>query len=111
MSELEDMISRLLDDPKQMARLSDLASGLFSSAPSDAESASPLSGPADPELLSGLSRLMSGLNSADDKSGLVSALCHYLKPEHRSRLERAARISRLAHIAGVALEEYDHGHV
>lgn len=111
MSELEDMINRLLDDPKQMSRLSDLASGLFGSAPSDTPGDRAPAEAFDPGLLSGLGRLMGSLDPADSKSSVVSALSPFLRPERRSRLERAARISRLAHIAGLALEEYDNGNV
>ena len=102
MSELEDMIGKILGDPEQMERLGSMASKLFGGEDEPADSAPDISA------LGSIGKLMSGMGSGG-KEGLVSALGPYLKPDRRRRLEKAAGISRLARIAGLALEEYENG--
>jgi len=108
-SELEDMIGKILSDPAQMERISGLASQLMGGGEEKKSEAAELPG-LDPAMLYGIGRLI-GMDSGGGKAELVAALGPYLKPERRSKLEKAARISRLAHIAGLALEEYGNGHV
>ena len=111
MSELEDMIGKILGDPASMERISGLASQLMGGGEEKKAESEPLLPGLDPAMLSGIGKLMAGMNSDGGKAELVAALGPYLKPERRSKLEKAVKISRLAHVAGLALEEYGNGYV
>ncbi len=103
MSELEDMIGKILGDPAQMERITQMAGRLMGEG-APAEDSSP-----NLPLAGGLGKLLSGLDGGGDKAGLAAALGPYLKPERRSKLEKAVRISRMARLAGLAMEEYGDG--
>lgn len=106
MSELEDMIGKILGDPAEMERIAGLASQLMGGEEKKSGDKPAASLGIDPGMLAGIGKIMSRAEKADDKTALLSALAPYLKPERRSKLEKAMRISRLARIAGMALEEY-----
>lgn len=103
MSELEDMIGKILGDPAQMERITQMAGRLMGDPSPTEESSGGISMPG------GLGKLLSGLDTGGDKAGLAAALGPYLKPERRSKLEKAVRISRMARLAGLAMEEYGDG--
>ncbi len=105
MSELEDMIGKILGDPSEMEKITQLASELFGGGESAEK---PQSGPDMGKMLSGL---MKSSSSGNDKAALVAALGPYLKPERRQKLEKALRISRLAGLAGLAMSEMGDGNV
>lgn len=106
MGELENMIGKILEDPEQMARITGLASQLMGGGEDRTESPSEGGNPGLPE---SLGRMLAMAQGRDSKAELVSALAPYLRPERRSKLEKAMRISRLARMAGLALEEYGEG--
>lgn len=111
MSELEEMLEKVLGDPRQMELIGGLASRLMGAGEKKGEAPSePVPG-LEPGMLESMGRIMSRLGQPNDKAALVAALSPYLGPERRSRLEKALRISRLAGIAGAALEEYGDGSV
>ena len=111
MSEFEDMLGGILNDPKQMGKIAQMASQLFGGEGGEesSEGKAPDLG-FDPGMLGKLSGLLSS-QSGGDKTALLKALAPYLKPERRARLEKAMRISRMARLAGIALEEQGEGHV
>lgn len=112
MSEFEDMLGGILNDPKQMGKIAQMASQLFGG--DDKEEAPEGKTPDlgfDPAMLGKLSGLLSASQSGGDKTALLKALSPYLKPERRARLEKAMRISRMARLAGIAMEEQGEGHV
>ncbi|MBE7017948.1 MAG: hypothetical protein E7420_07350 [Ruminococcaceae bacterium] len=102
MSELEDMMGKILGDPEEMAKISRLASSIFGTE-QDNKAGDDMGGL--------FSALMGKAGSGGDKAALVAALAPYLKPERRRKLEKALKISRIAGIAGIALNEWGEGDV
>ncbi len=105
MGEIEDMIGKILSDPGEMEKIGRMASELFGGGE---DQSSPQTGADMGKLLSGL---MKGSSGDSDKAALVAALGPYLKPERRQKLERALRISRLASLASLAMNELGEGNV
>ncbi len=101
MSEIEDMLGKMLSDPEEMAKISRLASSLFGG---EAENKKP-----ENDMGAMLGSLMGKGMSGGDKAAFVEALGPYLKPERRRKLEKALKISRIAGIAGIALNEWGEG--
>ena len=105
MSELEDMMGKILSDPGEMEKIGKMASELFGV------------GEAQPDMQQGadMGKLLGGLmkksSGGSDKAALVAALGPYLKPERRQKLEKALRISRLASLASLAMNELGEGNV
>ena len=105
MSELEDMIGKILSDPGEMEKITKMASELFGGGAAEEEKAS---GSMDISKL--LGRALKGSDESN-KAALVAALCPYLKPQRRQKLEKALRISRLAGLAGLAMNEFGEANV
>lgn len=101
MSEMEDMLGKILSDPDEMAKISRLASSLFGGEGEDKKPES--------DMGSVFGALMGKAGGGGDKAALVEALGPYLKPERRRKLEKALKISRIAGIAGIALNEWGEG--
>lgn len=99
MSELEDMLGKILGDPGEMEKIAGLASQLFGG---EKEEQSASSGP---DLAKMMGKLMQSSSGSGDKAALVAALGPYLKPERRRKLEKALQISRIAGMAGIAFSE------
>ncbi len=105
MSELEDMIGKILGDPGEMEKISQLASELFGGSDGAGEKK------AEPDFGKMLGGLMKSSSAGSDKAALVAALGPYLKPERQRKLEKALKISRLAGLAGLAMNEMGEGNV
>lgn len=103
MNELEDMIGKILEDPAEMAKISRLASSVFGGGEEGQKSGGDMGGM--------LSALLGASGSGNDKAAFVAAIGPYLKPERRRKLEKALKISRLAGIAGIAINEWGEGNV
>ena len=99
MNEFEEKLNAILGDPAEMERITRLASELMGGGKDDAPSAD-----GDGELLGKLAKLM-GSAGGNDKTALLQALSPYLKPERRTRLQKALRMARMARLARTALEE------
>ena len=103
MNEIEDMLGKILSDPEEMAKISRLASSVFGGEEDSKKPEADMGGM--------LSALMGKAGSGSDKAALVAALGPYLKPERRRKLEKALKISRIAGMAGLALNEWGEGDV
>lgn len=101
MSEFEDRLNELLNDPGQMERIAGIAKSLMGG---DAQPESPPSEP-DEGLIKKISGLMKG---ADAKSGndkkLLEAMRPYLSEKRRSKMDKAMKIAKLASIASIAAQ-------
>ena len=100
MGELEDRISGVLNDPKQMQEIMDMARSL-------------MDGGGAAELLRGLGAaaeqeppgpapfgaLTGGAPGGRDTRALLEAMRPWLSEKRRGKLERALRLSRMAHLA------------
>lgn len=99
MNEFEEKLNAVLNDPAELERIARLASELMGGGKDDAP---PPDG--DSELLTKLAKLMSSAGG-NDKTALLQALSPYLKPERRTRLQKALRMAKMARLARTALEE------
>ena len=91
MDDLQETLSAILNDPKQMEELTQMASGLLGGGESEM-----------PEL-TGILKQLNGPPSNTQK--LLSAMEPFLKPGKREKLNRALRIAKLASVAEIALQE------
>lgn len=96
MSELEDRINSVLNDPGQMEQISKLAQSLMGGG--DA-------GGIDTGVLSKLSSLAGNAGESGGKQALLNAMKPYLSEKRRMKLERAMRLASLAKIARLAFSE------
>lgn len=116
MSELEDMMNKVLSSPEDMSRIMQLAQSLTSasSAEHDEPPAQPAQGTAapDPEMAAVLGKLMRSLQAdcgGNDKTVLLTALKPYLREERRNKIDKALRIAKIARIASSAFGEMGGG--
>ncbi len=101
MSEFDDKLHAILSDPKEMERISRLASELMGGGANGAPQAETGS---DSALLRRLGGLLGGAGGGD-KTALVNALSPYLHPDRRARLLKALRLASVLRMAGTALQE------
>ena len=102
MENMEEKIMSVLNDPEKMSQIFDIAQNLGLSAKEDMEDIPSLP---DENVLSGLFRMFqSGENSKQE--ALVEALLPYLRPGRQEKLQKALKLSRLSHLAGIALKQY-----
>lgn len=115
MSEFEDRLNQLLNDPEQMDRIANLAKSLMSgqSAPQPAPQSVPASAGIlpegfDPAMLGKLGKLLSGMKSQepDNNMVLLEAMKPYLAEKRRAKMERALKLAKLAKFAELALGEF-----
>ena len=113
MSDLEDQISRVLNDPEQMSRITALAQSLMgegqaapASSPEGAET-----GPG-PDLLAGLGRLLAApAGGGGDQAALLAAMKPWLSATRKQKLGRAMQLARIAKLARRAMGEASETHV
>ncbi len=107
MSDFEDKLNKLLNDPKEMERFAGFARSLMSGQepePAPQEDGSVLKG-------------LRGMLSADKRGGrdakLLEAMRPYLSEKRRGKMDRAMKIARLAGMAelAAALGDNDDGGV
>jgi hypothetical protein len=97
MSEMEEKLGSLLNNPQLMQQIMSMAQSLGGPPPPPQdpkpEDTSPIF---DPTLLQSLSK-MAGQNHIDgNQQALLNALCPYLSRQRVNKLERAMRAARLA---------------
>ena len=117
MGDWEDQLNRILNDPEQMAQLSQMARSLMgggeAAEPSEARPAGPAGAfgdLADLGLDAGmLGRAVSLLRreepGEEKKRALLRALEPWLSEPRREKLERAMKLARLSRLARLALRE------
>ena len=126
MSELEDRINSVLNDPAQMEKIAGLARSLMggdgaadapggfpglSGALSGNQSGSSSLPELDPALLKRVSALMSSGEGSSDKRALLEAMRPYLSEKRRQKMDKALQIARLARIARIAMGDEGGEHV
>ena len=102
MSELEEKLSSVLNNPQLMQQIMSIAQSLGTqqTMPEEEHAPTKQAAPAlDPRLLQNLSSMMRQGNVDGDQQALLNALCPYLSRERVSKLERAMRAARLAEAA------------
>ena len=123
MSELEDRINSVLNDPEQLARISAMAQSLMGGAPQTeaADAQKPETPPSAalgnimkdlPGLdLASLSKLLQGGGTKSPRLAALEALAACLDEKRAKKLGRAIRLARLASLAKLGLESGEAGHV
>ena len=111
MSEFEDKINAVLNDPGQMEKITQMAAQLMGGGSAGpAAEPEPSGGAFDPEILSKIGKLMFKADQgSNDKIALLKAMGPYLAPERREKMEKAVKFAHIAKIASVALKEYGGG--
>ena len=132
MSDLEEKLEGILNNPTAMAQIMSLAQSLGKSSAqsqpqppaSDAPSPSPASGAPpqpertsspggllgalgqlDPRLISGAVRLMGEYHNGDDsRAALLGALRPFVKEKRYAKLDKAIQIAKLSRLIRMALE-------
>lgn len=99
MSDFEEKLNKLLNDPKEMERFAGFAKSLMSgeTQAGDAKSAPEL----DPAILKSISGALSG-NGGGRDAKLLEAMRPFLSEKRRGKMDRAMKIARLAGIAELA---------
>ena len=134
MSEFEDRINSVLNDPEQMDKIANLAKSLMGGDSSSeagsgdggmmgklGELAKGLAGgdavnkggmDIDPAMLGKIGRLMSAGNTQDsNERALLEAMKPYLTEKRRQKMDRAMQLAKLARIARLAMGEMGGGDV
>ena len=104
MSELEDQISRILSDPREMEKLTGLARSLMggdASAPDE----TPLP---DPGLLQKLGNMLRQ-DSGGKEAALLAAMRPWLSEKRRRKMDRAVQLARMARLARLAMGQMGEG--
>ncbi len=100
MSDFEDKLNKLLNDPKEMERFAGFAKSLMSGAEShEPEQSNALD--IDPSILKNLSGMLSG-NGGGRDAKLLEAMRPFLSEKRRGKMDKAMKIARLAGIAELA---------
>ena len=112
MSELEEKLNAVLNDPAELERISRLAAELMGDGGAPETEAT---GGGLGEKLGGLLGSLGGKGggggkgSGGGKAALVAALAPYLHDGRREKLAKAARLAQAAHLAGAMLREEGKG--
>ena len=133
MSEFEDRINSVLNDPEQMDKIANLAKSLMGGEAQKADpgdggmmgklgelakgltggGSSGRDGPAiDPAMLGKIGRLMKAGNAQNsNERALLEAMKPYLTEKRRQKMDRALQLAKLARIARIAMGEMGEGDV
>ena len=106
MSELEEKLNAVLNDPAELERISRLAAELMGDGGATETEAT---GGGLGEKLGGLLGSLGGKGGGGGKAALVAALAPYLHDGRREKLAKAARLAQAAHRAGAMLREEGKG--
>lgn len=123
MSEFEDKVNSILNDPQQMEKIAGLAKTLMGgesqqSAPENSENgmasvfSSLLGGDDSAFDIGKISRILSASAGVDDeKQALLNAIKPYLSEKRQRKMDKAMKIAKLASIAKLAMGEMGEGDV
>ena len=100
MSEFEDRLNSILNDPEQMDKIASMAKSLMGGGADSAPQQTP---PPD----SGASSLLEGLDPGmiqrpDENTALLEAMKPFLKEKRRAKMDRALKLAKMAKMAQFA---------
>ena len=102
MAELEERLASVLNDPKMMQQIMNMAQNL-NAAPSSPQESGPTQDEPGPQIDLGMLKQLSGFaqqgNIDSNQRTLLKALGPYLSRERIGKLEKAMRAARVAQIA------------
>ena len=100
MSEFEDRLNSILNDPAQMEQITAMAKSLMGAGESEPSKAR------EPSVLEGLDlgRLMASVGGGkrDEKRALLEAMKPYLSPQRQEKLEKAMKLAKMIGMAEIA---------
>ena len=102
--ELEARLGAILSDPQQMEALRAMANSLMGGA-AEAESTEQAPESGDGGLLARL-KTLSGGGRASESEQLLRAMQPYMRPQRRTRIDRALKLTRLIGIAAAVMRQY-----
>ncbi len=109
MSELEDKLGSILNNPQMMQQIMGMAQALGNAKPQgepeksgQEPASSPLAG-IDPKMLQGIAGIARQNGVDNNQQALLKALSPYLSRDRVTKLERAMRAARVAGAASVFL--------
>lgn len=102
MSDFEDKLNKLLNDPDEMERFAGFAKSLMSGSEVEQPEPAP---DIDPSMLKKISGMLSGKSGAGRDAKLLEAMRPFLSEKRRGKMDRAMKIARLAGIAELAAEK------
>ena len=107
MSEMEDKINAVLNDPQMMQQIMNMAKALGQQSSPGEQSAPPKGNAAsalpDPAMLQKITGLAASAGTDDQQRALLSALGPYLSRDRVQRLEKAMRAAKMAKMASAFL--------
>ena len=112
MSEFEDRLNSILNDPEQMDKIASMAKSLMGGGgpdsapqqtqPTDSGASSLLEG-LDPGMIQRVMQMMSGMNQGpDENTALLEAMKPFLKEKRRAKMDRALKLAKMAKMAHFA---------
>lgn len=105
MSEFEDKLNSLLNDPEQMNRITEMAKSLMGG--SDDGDKKGAAGGSDADMAAKIAKLLKKTGAGEnDRTALLNAMKPYLSSSRRDKMDKAMRIARLAEIAELAAGEF-----
>lgn len=104
MSELDDKLGAILNNPQMMQKISEMAQAMNASAPPPQnppvqETSAPEMPMLDPKLLGSLAGMMKSSGMNDNERTLLRALGPYLSQRRIRKLEQAMRAAKMAGLA------------
>ena len=115
MSEFEDSLNSILNDPRQMGKIAQMAKTLMGGdgpreeqeIKEEAAASFGKNSGLDLGSIAKISKIFSEVKQEnDDKTALLQAMEPYLNDKRRSKMEKGIKLARLAKIAKLALGEF-----
>ncbi len=104
MGELEDGLNQVLNNPAQMEKIANLAKSLMGGEAQEQSVGTPDFDMGVIQKISGLMRDSSAADSKDRR--LLDAMRPFLSEKRRSKMDKAVKLAKMAHIASIAAEEF-----
>ena len=100
MADFQEQLNSILSDPEAMAQIASLAQSLGGGENQSEEPHADAEGP-DPELMGRLMPILSRLNRPEntETAAFLRALRPFLSEKRRDKVERAARLAQVIHLA------------
>ena len=107
MSEMEEKLNQLLDDPDMMGRIIQMAQQISGSANAPPPPSSPDLSGTEAQMITKMLPLLKELQTPNSQATkLLYDLRPYLKEEKQQKIDRAVKLAHLIHIGKKALKDW-----